>query len=161
MSLLLLTVILTGMYAIFRSSYIQSRVARMAAAYLSNELHTRVTVQGLDIAWFMNIQLEGISIDDQLGNPILVADAINLNIGKIGLRRRFIGIYNIGLDNAHIRMVKYADDSTMNYDFIAKYFTGPDTISTRKPFLPWELGFSGITIKILLSCTTIKPPQKR
>lgn len=135
------------MYAIFRSSYIQSRVARMAAAYLSNELHTRVTVKGLDIAWFMNIQLEGISIDDQLGNPILVADAINLNIGKIGLRRRFIGIYNIGLDNAHIRMVKYADDSTMNYDFIAKYFTGPDTISTRKPFLPWELGFSGITIK--------------
>ncbi|MDY0026343.1 MAG: translocation/assembly module TamB domain-containing protein [Lentimicrobium sp.] len=147
MTLLLLLVTLTGLYGLFRSSYVQSRVARMAAAYLSDELHTRVVVSGLDISWFMKFKLEGVAIDDQRGNPVLDAEAIKINIGKLSLRRKFIGIYNIELNNAHIRMVRYAEDSLMNYAFITDYFAGPDTASSQKPFLPWELGFSGITVK--------------
>ncbi|HAH58434.1 MAG TPA: hypothetical protein DCL86_09820, partial [Bacteroidales bacterium] len=147
LTLLLLLVTLTGLYGLFRSSYVQSRVARMAAAYLSDELHTRVVVSGLDISWFMKFKLEGVAIDDQRGNPVLDAEAIKINIGKLSLRRKFIGIYNIELNNAHIRMVRYAEDSLMNYAFITDYFAGPDTASSQKPFLPWELGFSGITVK--------------
>ena len=144
---MLLITTLAGLYGLFRSSYVQDRLAGMAAQYLSKELHTRVAVSGLDIDWFMKFQLEGVEIDDQRGNPILDAETININFGKFNPARKFVGIYNIEFNNAHFRLVKYAEDSLMNYAFIADYFAGPDTASAQKPFFPWEIGFSGITIK--------------
>lgn len=144
---MLLFTTLLGLYGLFRTSYVQDRLALLAANYLSKELHTRVAVKGLDIAWFLKFRLEGVAIDDQRGNPILDAETININFGKVSPTRKFIGIYNIELDNAHIRMVRYAEDSLMNYEFISNYFSGPDTASPQKPFFPWVIGFSGINIK--------------
>lgn len=134
-------------YGIFRTSYVQTRLAKLATSYLSKELGTEVSVGGLDISWFLNIELHQVTIKDLENQNLLKTEKIKIRIGKINFKRRFLGIYTATLDNAEVNLIRYKSDSLMNYGFIADYFTFKDTLQTAKPSKPWKIGFSGIKLK--------------
>ncbi len=134
-------------YGIFRTSYVQTRLARLATTYLSKELGTEVSVGGLDISWFLNIELNQVTLKDLKNQNILKTEKIKVRIGKINFKRRFLGIYAVTLDNAEVNLIRYKSDSLMNYGFITEYFTIEDTLQTAKTSKPWKIGISGIKLK--------------
>lgn len=134
-------------YEVFRTSFVQTRLARMVTSYLSKELGTEVSVEGLDISWFLNIEVIGVTVCDLKNQNILKSEKIKINVGKINFRRRFLGIYAITLDNAEVNLILYKSDSLMNYNFITDYFTfSTDTLQINKPSKPWKIGFSGVKL---------------
>lgn len=133
-------------YGVFRTSFVQTRLAGIATHYLSKELGTEVSVKGLDISWFLNIELLGITIKDLKGEHILKSEKIKIRVGKINFKRRFLGIYAVTLDHAEINLILYESDSLMNYNFITDYFTFTDTLQIKKPSKPWKIGFSGVKL---------------
>ena len=136
-------------YGVFRTSFVQTRLAGMVTGYLSKELGTEVSVKGLDISWFLNIELIGVTIKDLKDQNILKSDKIKIRFGKINFRRRFVGIYAITLDHAEVNLILYKSDGQMNYNFITDYFTFSDTLQVKKPSKPskpWKIGFSGVKL---------------
>lgn len=137
----------TGIYGIFRTSAVQTWMAGKAAAYLSEQLGTTISIRGLDISWFMDIVLEDLVIKDKSGRDILSAGRFRTDIGKLNRKKHFIGIYAVSLTNAKINLVVNKADSTMNYNFILDYFAGSDTTTSVKKTVPWKIGISGIGLK--------------
>ncbi len=131
-------------YGIFRTSYVQTKLAGVATRYLSKELGTQVSIQSLDISFLFNIVLTGVSVKDLHNTYLLKAEKIKFNIGKLNFKRRYLGIYTFSLQQAEVNLILYRSDSVMNYKFIADYFTGNDTITKDVTKKPWNVGFSGI-----------------
>jgi hypothetical protein len=134
-------------YGIFRTTYVQTRLARFATAYLSKALGTEVSVGGLDISWFLNIELNEVTIKDLKNKHLLKTEKIKIKVGKININRRFLGIYAFTLDNAEVNLIRYKSDGLMNYSFITDYFTLKDTLQTATTSKPWKIGISGIKLK--------------
>lgn len=132
-------------YGIFRTSYVQTRLVRFASGYLSDELGTRISIRALDISWFLNIVLEDVVIEDRQNRNLLKTERLEVNFGKLDLKRRFLGIKAVSLDNPEINLSRNAADSLMNFDFIAEYFSSSDTTATE-PGRPWKTGISGIKL---------------
>ena len=133
-------------YGVFRSSFVQTRLAGIVTNYLSKELGTEVSVAGLDISWFFRIEILDVTIKDLNNQNILKSEKIKIKVGKINFRRRFLGIYGITLDNAEVNLIKYKSDGLMNYNFITDYFTFTDTLQIKEPSHPWKIGFSGVKL---------------
>ena len=139
--------LLTGIYGIFRTSVVQSWIAGRAAAYLSEQMGTTVSIGGLDISWFMDIVVEDLIVKDKSGRDLLNTERLKADIGKFSRKQNYIGIYAISLKNAKINLVVNKADSLMNYDFILDYFAGTDTTTSKKTSPPWKIGISGIGLK--------------
>ncbi len=134
------------LYGVFRTSFVQTRLAGIVTNYLSKELGTEFSVNGLDISWFFRIELIDVTIKDLNNQNILKSEKIKIKVGKVNFKRRFLGIYGITLDNAEVNLIKYKSDSLMNYNFITDYFTFEDTLKIKKPSNPWKIGFSGVKL---------------
>ena len=134
------------LYGVFRTSFVQTRLAVMVTGYLSKELGSEVSVGGLDISWFFRIEILDVTIKDLNNQNILKSEKIKIKVGKINFKRRFLGIYDITLDNAEVNLIKYKSDGLMNYNFITDYFTFSDTLQIKKPSNPWKIGFSGVKL---------------
>lgn len=133
-----------AIYGIFRTSFIQTKIAGIATNYLSKELGTEIKVGGIDISWFLNIELENISVKDLQQKNLLSAKRIWIDVGKLNLQRRYIGIYGISVTDAKVNLVKYQADSLMNFKFLADYFGGRDQTVKDKGSKPWKIGFTGL-----------------
>jgi len=122
-------------------------VVHILANYLSKELNTRISVQSVDISWFLDVELLGVVIEDQHKQTILKTSRIRLDIGKIDIQRKYLGIYGISLSDAQVNIVRYASDSLVNYAFLADYFGGTKkNDDTGKVSKPWQIGISGIKL---------------
>ena len=137
---------LTLIYGVFRTSYVQTRLVRVAANYLSAELGTKISIGSIDISWFFNVVFEDVLINDKHNQKLLKAARIKFRPGKIDYKRRFLAISAISLDKAEINIARHASDSLMNYSFIADYFSSGDTAARETTGKPWKLGISGIRI---------------
>jgi hypothetical protein len=110
-------------------------------------LGTRVHIGGLDISWFMNVELKDVILQDKSGRDILNAQQIKIDLGKLNRRVRYIGIYTMSLEKAIINLTLNASDSLMNYSFLVDYFSGTPTSTSKPETKPWSIGISGIAMK--------------
>ncbi len=134
-------------YGIFRTSYVQTRLASVVANYLSKELGTQVSVGQLDISWFLDVVIIDIIVKDKQNNTLFKAGRLRANIGKINLKRRFLGIYAFSIKDAEINLLRFKTKEEMNFDFIVSYFSGTDTAAAdTSSSKPWRLGISGVKI---------------
>lgn len=133
---------LLAAYLILRSPRIQTWLAQRTAAYISKELGTKVTVGGLDITWFMDIELEQISISDKHDSILVSSPSIKVDVGKINVRYRMIDFKTIDIKEARINLVKYLSDTTYNYSFITDYFSGKPQTKTK----PWLASLQEISL---------------
>ncbi|MBC7418815.1 MAG: translocation/assembly module TamB domain-containing protein [Pedobacter sp.] len=132
---------------------IQTYVAQKAAAYLSKELNTTVSIKSLYVKPFKSIVLEDLLVLDLQKDTLISAPKFLVDINRFSISGRIIKINTVQLNNAHLFLKEYKD-ATTNFDFIINYFdTGEATPvkkdSTKKPF---DLTFG----KIVLNSVSFK-----
>ena len=134
-------------YVVFRLSGVQTYVAKQLASYLSTELKTEVSIGNVDISWFLNLELDDLKINDRRHHPIIDAKTVVVDLSRIYRFKRIIKFSRIKLNNADIRMVKYAGDKAWNYDFLIDYFSSAPSTSPTKPSKPWSLIVNGVSLR--------------
>ena len=140
-----ITLLLLLFYFVFRMSGVQTYVAKQLAAYLSNELKTEVTIGKIDISWFLNLDLVDLKINDLKHHPILDAKEVVFDFKRINSFKHIIKLSKIKFYNADIRVLRYASDSSWNYDFLIDYFSSPASASAKpKKSKPWSLVVNGL-----------------
>ena len=133
-------------YATLRISSVQTYLTHKAAAYLSRELKTEISVGGVDISWFLNIVIEDITVNDLHHKTLLSADRLIIDIENIKIRDHQLQIKELGLEKANVNLVIYKGDSTMNLQFLVDYFSSHDT-TVSAPSKAWQVGVNGLKLE--------------
>ena len=107
-------------------SYFQTKLAQIAAAYLSSELETEVRIDKVDIVFFDLLDIQGVYVEDKVEDTLLYAQEMRVNIANFNLTESFVDLDEVKLTNATVRMVKYAGDSTYNFQHFVDYFASSE-----------------------------------
>lgn len=149
---LLITVILLTGGILFSLQFkpVQSWIAQKAAAYLSEELETRIEIESLYLRPFKSLVVEGLLIEDAEKDTLLQAPVLTANISYFSpVAKRKISINDISLKNGKIFFKEYKD-STSNLDFIINYFSsGTVKDTTKKSSKPLDLSFNNVNLENL------------
>lgn len=119
----------------FRMPVVQTFVTAKVADYLSDELDSRITVEGVDFRFFDQLQLLGLYVEDQRGDTLLYSDRMRVNLQLLKLNQRVVEFDLIQFDSPHFYLTQFPDSvGGTNLDFIIRYFSPevPDT-SDMKP----------------------------
>jgi hypothetical protein len=114
---------------------VQQLLVQRGARYLSEKLHTKVSVNRAHLAFFNSFEMEGVYVEDQQQDTLAY-------IGKIELRAsELLSSYwndnkaiikTIGIEDAYIYLHR-KQDSIWNYDFVAEAFGGSSEQPDQQP----------------------------
>jgi hypothetical protein len=151
-----------GLYTLLRSPWVQNFLTHRAAEYLSHELKTKVSIGGINVAFFLDLVLEDVQILDQHGNTMLYADEIIADVNNIAYSDRKIMLGRISVDNAFIALMKYKNEKALNLQFIIDYFTPKDTV-VKEPSPPWKVEVTSLALihtRFVYNDQNVKRPKR-
>ncbi len=115
---------------------VQTYVAQKAAAYLSKELKTTISIKSLYIKPFKSIVLEDLLVLDLQKDTLLSAPQFMVDINQLLIDKKIININTVQINNGQFFLKDFKDKSS-NLDFIINYFdSGKPTVKKpdSKPF---------------------------
>jgi len=114
---------------------VQTFIAKKAAAYLSKELNTTVSLTGIYIKPFKSVVIENLLVLDQQKDTLLNTPKFLVDINQLSLQQRLIDINTVQINNGTFFLKSYKDRST-NLDFIINYFDSgaPAPKQKKKPY---------------------------
>ena len=112
---------------VFRTSTVQTWVTGKIAHKFSEELQTEIEIQGVDISWFLNVVLEGVSVNDQHHRPLFKAKIIEFGLDKYDRKNNKIILSEFSIDSLFFALRTYKNEEVINFQFIVDYFANSDT----------------------------------
>lgn len=136
-------------FAVLKSPSVQTFLVQRAVSYMSNKLHTTVSVGGVDIEMMNKIVLEDVLIKDLHNDTIIHTKALKISLGKLDTDKGIFKITKTTLDNAIIKVAKYPKEKGLNFQFIIDAFDDgkPKDTTKNKPFKLYCNNFD------LINCT--------
>lgn len=134
-------------YIALRSSYVQTKLTQYVASRLSENLDTRIEVEGVDIAFFSTVILEGLYIEDQHQDTLAHIGELKLNLKKLDRDKHHITLRGVTLVDLDFHLRTYEGEDQMNLQFIIDALSSPkDTTDTTSTPL-WTLEAYAVAIK--------------
>lgn len=141
-----LVVLLTGLYFALRSPAVQTWISQRLAAYMSDELDTKITIQGVNIQFFTSVVLEELYVEDQHGDTLLHAPSFTVDISQFDYDKQYMNLDAITLTDANIKLKKYEGEKGLNFEFFLQYFATEDTIPDTDA-TPWKIDFGVVKLE--------------
>lgn len=132
-----------GFYFGIRYPGFQTWLAKKASSYLSRELHNKIYVDKVELAFFSKANLRGVLVLDK-HNDTLLSGNILVGISDFNYKHRKLAFNQITLQNVNAKLIKYKSDSVFNYQFIVNYFNSGVNDTSTKP--GWDIRFRDITL---------------
>jgi hypothetical protein len=126
---------------------VQTFIAKKAAAYLSKELNTSITLNSIYIKPFKSVILEDLVVLDQQKDTLLSTPEFIVDLNVLSFERRVIDVNTVQINNGAFFLKSYKDKGT-NIDFIIDYFDSGSTAPKSKK-KPYEVSFDRIIINNL------------
>ena len=101
----------------------QTWLVQRVTLYLSDQLHTHVSIKHVDIEFFRKIVLSEVFIEDQQKDTLLYAPLLKVSISQFNYKKQRITISKAELENANIKLKHYKDIKGLNFEFIVNYFS--------------------------------------
>ncbi|HWL00473.1 MAG TPA: hypothetical protein VNQ55_11015, partial [Parapedobacter sp.] len=122
--MVVLLLLLTGLIYALQYRPVQTFFAKRAAVYLSGELRTTVSLEGLYFKPFSSLVLSGLYVADLAGDTLLYADELTASVDLWKIRDGRITINELALTGGSFLFHRQGDSS--NLSFIVDYFS-PET----------------------------------
>ena len=116
---------------------------------LSESLHTKVTIDKVDLDFFKTFVLEGIFIEDQQADTLLYAQKLKTDIGIFSLFGKEIFLNTIKLESTVVQISKKENDSLFNFQFIIDAFSSDEPKAKKKDesSAAWTFGIGNVIIE--------------
>lgn len=112
----------------------QTYAAKKAAAYLSKELKTTITIGSLYVKPFKSIVLEQLVVLDQQKDTLANFPKFTVDLNRLSLKERILNANTVQINNGSFYLKDFQDKSS-NLDFIIDYFdSGPPPKVRKKKF---------------------------
>jgi translocation and assembly module TamB len=100
--------------------YLTNKITR----YLSQKLHTKVALVKISVAFPKDISLTDLYIEDLHQDTLLFAHSLKVNLNLFDLLSKKLELKDIGIEQLTAHVYREFPDTTFNYSFIVKAFTG-------------------------------------
>ncbi len=122
----------------FQFKPVQTFFAKKAAAYLSKELNTTISLTSLYVKPFKSLVLENFIVLDLQKDTLLSTPTLMVDVSEFSLKRRVIDINAVQINRGSFFLKSYKDRST-NLDFIINYFDSGSPKKKAKPGKPFRV----------------------
>ncbi len=122
----ILFLLLTSTWVALQQNSVQTWIAKKAATYLSDELHTKVTIDKVEIDWFERSTFHGLYIEDLQHDTLLYSKELYANYDLNDLINKRLDFDKVTLKGTNFYLKQYAQGG-MNLQFIIDYFNPPNT----------------------------------
>lgn len=109
----------------------QTWASQRIAAYLSEKLHTKITIGGVDIDFVKSIVLEKVYVEDLRHDTLLYTNKLKVDITSFNIEKNTFNLKQITLDKPIFHLKVYRGATTTNLQFLIDYFKTPPS-STKK-----------------------------
>ncbi|HLP34035.1 MAG TPA: hypothetical protein VK202_11210, partial [Bacteroidia bacterium] len=132
--LLLFTTML--LLILLNSAPFQNWAVDKVTKYLSEQLNTPVSIGRIKFKLFNTLQLENVLVCDEKQDTLLYTQKLKANIKEFNLEKNMLVLQRVELDSLHFALIKHKGSSSMNLNYIIKFFQSKDTVRTpgRSPF---------------------------
>ncbi|MBP5290909.1 MAG: translocation/assembly module TamB [Paludibacteraceae bacterium] len=140
------------LFAVAQSSRVQTAAVRAVLRQLETSLDTRAEVKQVDYSFPNKLLIQGVLLEDQLGDTLLFADTLQARFDLLALVKDDKVAFR-RVDLAHVRLYTHPVylvndsmqvDSVMNYQFLADAFLKRDR--EKKPF-PIRLEVKNVSLR--------------
>ncbi len=129
-TLLVILCILISIFLCIQSNAFQNWATHKVTSFLSTELKTKIEIKNVRISLFNKVNIEGIQIYDLDNKPLLTGNSIELSISNFDLKKQFIQLQHIKLNDVQFNMAQKINGGNFNFDFLINYFSNSkDTIA--------------------------------
>lgn len=139
-----LLVLVGILYFLLRTPKVQTFITQKITTQLSDQLQTKLSIEGVDIDFFKKVVLEGIYLEDQQQDTLLYADRLRADIGIFALFGKEIVLDEILLENAYVNLYTIDDSATLNFAFIPEAFA--DTTQKDTTSVAWKFDVHDIIL---------------
>lgn len=129
---------LVGVYALMRSSTIQTFLSHKVATYLSEKLKTEVQVGSVDFELFRTFVINDVFVRDLHKDTLVYAGQLKLSVKNFNINKNVFNLKSIEVVNTRFNLVQYKNEHDLNFQFIVDAFDNGDTSHTKsKPMYVW------------------------
>ena len=121
---LVIIVLAITIVLLIRTPMVQNFARKKIVSYLQSKLHTRVEVGNLYIGFPEKIILKNIYLEDLRKDTLLYGGRIEVDISMFKLLKKEVQLNEINLDQVTVKIKRMQPDSTFNFDYIIKAFSG-------------------------------------
>lgn len=129
----------------------QDIIRKEAVSYLTKKLGTSVSIGQFRSDILSHIEIQCITVEDQSHNILLHIGKIETNYRLFALLKNTLFISQLSIDTLDFRMAREQNDTTYNFDFIIRAFSGaisPET-SVDTPGKPLTLNVEKLMVNQL------------
>ncbi|MGL5946837.1 MAG: translocation/assembly module TamB domain-containing protein, partial [Sediminibacterium sp.] len=112
-------------FLLLQTEFVQNRIVRFATNKITGEIGTEVKIKHISLSFFNKLDLEGLLIRDKQKDTLVYAGHARVNITDWFFLRKEAELKYVGLEDATIKLQR--KDSIWNYQFIADYFSSPNS----------------------------------
>lgn len=120
-----ITLVVGALYFVLQSPTVQTWLTTRIAQKLSEELHCEISVSRVDFSFFNKLVLDGVSIRDQKGQPLLKINELQAGIMYFKNDFSSIRLSSLNIDSLDLNL--YQDTLESNYRFLFDYFKKDST----------------------------------
>jgi hypothetical protein len=133
------------LYFLFTTPAVQTWICRKLTDNLAAQLKTKVEIKGVEIKFFTQVVIDGIYVEDFHKDTVFYARKLQVDIGIWSYKEQYIELPDITMQDAHINVVYYKNDTDLNIRYLAAMLedndTTPSTDSTK-----WSIIFGDINL---------------
>ena len=129
---LVVIVLVITIIILIQTDPVQNFARKKIVSYLQSKLHTRVDIGDLHIDFPKKIVLRNIYFEDQQHDTLLYAGRIDADISMFQLLRSKLQLNELNLDQVNAKVKRLLPDSTFNFDYIIKAFSGNSAKQVRE-----------------------------
>lgn len=112
--------LIAGLLFSLRYEPVQTYLAQKAAAYLSKQLGTQVSLSGLYLDPFASFVMRDFYLEDRMGDTLLYSRELRAGVNLSHLHQRRMTVSNIRISEGYLALKRYTDST--NTSFLGEYF---------------------------------------
>ncbi|WP_431292676.1 translocation/assembly module TamB domain-containing protein [Pedobacter sp. P26] len=124
---------------------VQTYFAQKAAAYLSKELKTTISIKSLYIKPFKSIVLEDLLVLDLQKDTLLSTPQFMVDINQLSIDKKIIDISTVQINDGQFFLKDFKDKSS-NLDFIINYFDSGKPKVKKKKSKPFDVNLGRLIL---------------
>lgn len=124
---------------------VQTYFAQRAAAYLSKELKTTISIKSLYIKPFKSIVLKDLLVLDLQKDTLLSTPQFMVDINQLSIDKKIIDINTVQINNGQFFLKDFKDKSS-NLDFIINYFDSGKPKVKKKKSKPFDVNLGRLIL---------------
>ena len=131
---------------LLHTPYAKNLIRGKLEAYLTTKTGGKFHIATINYRLPKWIQMDGISVENQSGDTILVGQKLRIDINLLKVLRGKYEVNKLELEEVYLNAVKKPGDTTFNYQFLIDAFT-TKTTDQKKESTPLSLSLNEIHIR--------------